>query len=174
MYDNLRCVEVEIKFKLESGVRERIENIAKFLGEVREEDYYFNHPCRDFGKSDEALRVRKSNKVLLTYKGPKVDRETKTRVEIEVEVEDFEKILKILKELGFRFFAKVSKVRRLYVFNDVKITIDRVEGLGDFVEIELESDDLEKAKERVFEIARMLGLKGVIRESYLELLRKNH
>lgn len=163
-----------MKFKLERDVKDRIEKMAKFLEEVREEDYYFNHPCRDFKKTDEALRVRKSKKVYLTYKGARVDKETKTRKEIEVEVSDFDKILQILEELGFKFVAKVSKVRRIYVLDDLKITVDSVDGLGEFVEIELESEELERAKERIFSVAKMLGLSKAIRESYLELLSKNN
>ncbi len=167
-------MEVEVKFKVEGDVLKRIESIAEFLKEVREEDYYFNHPCRDFRESDEALRIRKSDGVFLTYKGPKVDAETKTREEIEVEIDEFEKAFKMLERLGFKFVAKVSKVRRIYALNDVKVTMDRVEGLGEFVEIELESEELEEGKKRIFEIAKALGLKNPIRESYLELLSKKH
>ncbi len=167
-------MEVEVKFKVEGEVLKRVESTAEFLKEVREEDYYFNHPCRDFKESDEALRIRKSDRIILTYKGPKVDAETKTREEIEVEIDDFERTFKMLERLGFKFVAKVSKVRRIYALNDVKITVDRVEDLGEFVEIELKSEELEEAKKRIFDIAKTLGLKNPVRESYLELLSKKH
>ena len=55
--------------------------------------------------------------------------------------------------------------------NDAIICIDEVNGLGKFVEIEIESDNLE-AKEKVFEIAEMLGYSRneVITKSYLEMI----
>ncbi len=163
-------MEVEAKFRIDENIKERVEKIAEFVKEVFEEDYYLKHPCRDFMRTDEALRIRKSEKIVLTYKGPKVDKETKTREEIEVVVSDFENTLEIFKRLGFDVVAKVSKVRRIYKLDDMKILVDSVEGLGDFVEIEIKSDDVEKAKRRIFEIARRMGLKESITKSYLEML----
>ena len=163
-------MEVEAKFRINKDIKEKIEKIAEFVKEVFEEDYYLKHPCRDFMRTDEALRIRKSEKIVLTYKGPKVDRETKTREEIEVVVSDFEGTLEIFKRLGFNVVAKVSKVRKIYKLDDVKILVDSVDGLGDFVEIEIKSDDVEVAKKKIFEIARRLGLKESITKSYLEML----
>src|SRR5437763_12543571 len=72
-----------------------------------EADHYFNAPDRDFARTDEALRVRsvgKSNCV--TYKGPKIDRATKTRLEIEVPLADGESTAadfrRLLTHLGYR------------------------------------------------------------------------
>ena len=45
-------------------------------------DEYYAHPARDFAITDEALRLRTENNLtVITYKGPKLDRETKTREE---------------------------------------------------------------------------------------------
>jgi adenylate cyclase class 2 len=50
-------------------------------------DEYFNHPCRDFGQTDEAFRIRSCNgQTKLTYKGPRLDTVTKTREELELEI----------------------------------------------------------------------------------------
>src|SRR4249920_446158 len=57
----------------------------------RDADHYFNAPDRDFAVTDEAIRVRTiGEKNFVTYKGPKLDRETKTRLEIEVPLADGE------------------------------------------------------------------------------------
>ena len=158
-------MEVEVKFRVYEGLKEKIESIAKFVKEVREEDYYLIHPCRDL--RDEALRIRRSDGVYLTYKGPRVDRETKTREEIEVEVSDFEGLMSIFKKLGFEVFARVSKVRRIYRLGDFKICIDKVDGLGEFVEIEVKDGE----KDEVLRFAKSLGLVNSITLSYLEMLR---
>ncbi|MEM4524643.1 MAG: class IV adenylate cyclase, partial [Archaeoglobaceae archaeon] len=83
-------MEVEAKFKLKEGVLEKIERIARFLEEKEEFDLYFSHPCRDFAETDEALRIRVEKKIKMTYKGPKVDEETKTREEVNLIIDNFE------------------------------------------------------------------------------------
>jgi adenylate cyclase class 2 len=169
-------MEVEIKFKLTNDVERRVEEIAKPVREVFQEDLYFNSPVVDFKKSDEALRIRRSHDVRITYKGPKIDSDTKTREEIEIVVDDYEKAVKILEKLGFKPIAFVKKHRRIYEIEDIKICIDKVEGLGKFLEIEIECDNVEIGKEKLFKIAKALGLKTdeSIRESYLELLLKKN
>ncbi len=162
-------MEVEVKFRLSEDVRDKVERCAKFLRELVEEDVYFSHPCRDFRETDEALRVRKSDGIYITYKGPKVDDFTKTREEIEVGVDSYE-VVEILKRLGFSPVAKIRKRRRIYNLGDVNICLDSVEGLGEFIEIEVKCDDVEIGRRKVLEVARELGLKESITKSYLEML----
>ncbi len=169
-------MEVEIKFRADESVEDKIRSVAEFICEKVEEDVYFNSPVRDFRESDEALRVRRDGEeVRLTYKGPKVDPETKTREEVEIEVNDYRKALEILSRLGFRVIRKVVKRRRIYRYGEVTICLDDVEGLGKFVEIEVKSDDVDSAKRKVFEVAELLGLdpSNSIRESYLEMLMRD-
>ncbi|RLI72976.1 class IV adenylate cyclase [Archaeoglobales archaeon] len=171
-------MEVEVKFKAYDGVEERIKEMADFVIEKFEEDLYFNHPCKDFKESDEALRVRKDKEgIKVTYKGAKVDKETKSREEIKLKVDDFDKSIDLFKKLGFKPVREVVKLRRIYRIGDAIICYDEVKGLGNFVEIEIESDfdGFEEAKQRVFKIAKMLGFnpKDNIRKSYLELLEES-
>ncbi len=169
-------MEVEVKFKADRSVEEKIKEIVKFVCEKVEEDLYFNSPARDFWESDEALRIRRDGEgVKITYKGPKIDKETKTRDEIEIEVDDYDKAVELLNRLGFRTVRRVVKRRKIYSIEDVTICFDDVEGLGTFVEIEVKSDDLESAKRKVFEVAKLLGFdpSSSIRESYLELLEES-
>ncbi len=162
-------MEVEAKFRLKEGVIEKLEKLAKFVEEKEEHDLYFSHPCRDFAKTDEALRLRIEKRVKMTYKGPKVDCETKTREEVNVLVDSFENAFKLLELLGFKKFRWVKKVRKIFALENAMICLDHVEGLGDFIEIEVQefSD-----KEKIFEIAEMLGYsrEESIRSSYLELI----
>ncbi len=164
-------MEVEVKFRYKPGVEEKLQEMGKFVIEKIEEDVYFNHPCRDFAASDEALRVRRDVEgYKITYKGPKVDRETKSREEVKLGVDDFEAAIEILERLGFRRVRAVRKRRKIYRVGDAIVCLDDVEGLGKFVEIEIEGG-LEE-KERLFEIASTLGFSRdeSITESYLEML----
>uniref|UniRef100_A0A7C3MBQ7 Class IV adenylate cyclase n=1 Tax=Archaeoglobus fulgidus TaxID=2234 RepID=A0A7C3MBQ7_ARCFL len=165
-------MEVEVKFPYSRDAEEKVRKIAKPVAEKFEHDVYFSHPCRDFALTDEAIRIRRDAEgITLTYKGPKVDAETKSREEIKVRVDDFDAASRIFEKLGFKPVAEVKKIRRIYGFEDAIICIDDVEGLGKFVEIEIEAENLE-VKEKVFQIARLLGYSknDSIRESYLELI----
>ncbi len=163
-------MEVEIKYRIENP--ENFENRIAVIGgtfvkEVIEEDLYFNHPCRDFSKTDEALRIR--NDGTLTYKGPRVDSQTKSREEINVKIEDLKKMREILEKLGFIFVAKVVKKRKYFHIEKVTVTIDNVKDLGKFVEVEC-IGDYEPCKEEVFKVKNALGLKNSVKKTYLEML----
>ncbi|MGC8564957.1 MAG: class IV adenylate cyclase [Thermoplasmata archaeon] len=163
--------EIEIKSRIDDPdqMEYKIKKIgAKFEMEIIQEDIYFKHPCKDFKITDEALRLRKmNNEFFLTYKGPKVDKETKTREEIELKTD--EKILDLLKNLGFSIAGVVRKIRKNYRINDMVISIDNVEKLGYFVEIET-FGDLESGKEKILKMASDLGLNRLERRSYFELM----
>ncbi|MCH7990085.1 MAG: class IV adenylate cyclase, partial [Planctomycetes bacterium] len=80
--------EVELKFPLDDAERisAQLDGLQAERGApIEQVDRYFNHPSRDFAQTDEALRIRTMNdRSLLTYKGPLLDAETKTRLEIEL------------------------------------------------------------------------------------------
>ncbi len=168
-------MEVEVKFAVENidEVRRIVESMAEFVIEKEEYDLYFNHPCRDFAETDEALRVRNDVEgITLTYKGRKVDPETKTREEIKVGLDDFDGMVAILQKLGFRIAGEVRKKRWIYRDGEITICVDWLDDLGGFVELEMESDEVESAKEKLFDYARKLGLgrEKSIRTSYLEMV----
>lgn len=164
-------MEIEVKFPLKDHVEEKIKNFAEFVKEKFEEDLYFSHPSRDFAITDEALRIRRDAEgVTVTYKGPKIDKETKSREEIKLKVSDFDSAVLLFEKLGFRKFWIVKKKRKIYKFRDVIFCIDDVEPLGRFIEIELEGG-IER-KEELFNFASMLGYRKEesITKSYLEML----
>lgn len=176
-------IEVEIKAKVENEdkLKKKLRELgAEKKATVFEEDIYFQHPSRDFAESDEALRLRRSiektkesakklgERFFLTYKGKKIDKKTKTREEISVEVNNLEKAEKILERLGFKEVARIKKSRELYELGEYLISIDSVENLGKFAEIEKKSENY--SVEEMLSFMKKLGLKESIRESYLELL----
>ena len=198
-------VEVKVRADHET-VRERVAALdADFQGTIRQEDTYYDAPHREFAETDEALRIRRETPVetgaddgdgienagpgstletdgtraettVITYKGPLVDADSKTRHEAETAVEDAETVHEIFTRLGFTPAATVPKRRSTYTATDEEWTIvcDRVEDLGEFVEVELEADEgeIEAARERVYGILRDLDLDPAdgIRTSYLGML----
>ncbi len=154
---------------------------AQFGAAIVQRDRYFAHPCRDFARTDEALRIREMDgRCAVTYKGPKVDAITKTRREIELPLADAPDSLAdwtaLLESLGFQIVAEVHKIRRTaplaWQGADVEIALDRVERLGTFVEFELKAEaaDLESARSHILSLAGALGMTDAQRQSYLELL----
>ncbi len=144
-------------------------------------DRYFRHPSRDFAVTDEALRIRRVGEAnWFTYKGPKLDRTTKTRREVEVPLREggeiAQNMTRVLESLGFAVVTEVRKERRrgtiAWQGRDVHISLDNVEKVGQFVELELlvDHDEVDAAKQCIASLAAAVELEASERRSYLELL----
>lgn len=176
--------EVELKFPVTdlAALEARLTALgALWDAPLEQRDCYFAHPCRDFAQTDEALRIRQiGTQCLVTYKGPKIDRATKTRREIELPLSDapsgFKRWTELLESLGFRTVAEVRKRRRpghlRWEDAKIEIALDQVDEVGTFVELELiaDSQSLEAAQARILSLSATLGLAAAERRSYLELL----
>ncbi|NQV26258.1 MAG: class IV adenylate cyclase [Rhodopirellula sp.] len=179
--------EVEQKFRLEEPpeavVARLLELGATEDGEVQQADRYFNHPVRDFATTDEALRIRSvGDQNWLTWKGPKIDQKTKTRREIETMLGDGAKtadeIAEVLTILGFHAVAIIRKVRKKFKLarNDwqFEFALDRVDDVGEFLEIELlvDKDRLKAAQQALKSLCDEVGLleTSIERKSYLGML----
>ncbi|MCQ6253708.1 class IV adenylate cyclase [Methanocaldococcus sp.] len=173
-------IEIEIKVKIDNKdeIIEKLKKLGfKFIKKKFQEDIYFNGSNRDFKKTDEALRIRDDNGTFfITYKGPKLDNISKTREEIEVKIEDKEKMRLILKKLGFKEVPPIRKIREIYKRGDIIASIDNVEGLGIFLELEKSISDSEITKKdeilnELLDLLKSLNISKdkIIRKSYLEL-----
>jgi adenylate cyclase class 2 len=174
--------EVETKFAVadrEALERRLAEVGARRLGSESHVDYYLQHPHRDFQKTDEALRIRQTDQgVVVTYKGPRAPAAVKIREEFELAVlsDRLEHARGLFERLGFRVLAVVRKNRTLYSCpardRPVMICYDIVDGLGEFVEIEMiaEAEDVQSASASVADVANQLKLASPITASYLKML----
>ena len=177
-------LEIEVKYRHDDleAIRSKLLNWAATHVEKREDaDHYYNAPDRDFAKTDEAFRIRRiGNKNLLTYKGPKIDSQTKTRTEIEVTTAEGDEVAgdlqRLVVALGYRPVAIVRKRREVFELNRdgfiVHFCLDDVERVGTYVEIEIvaNEDRLDAARSLLLKLADELGLKESERKSYLQLL----
>ena len=168
-------LEVEAKAHLDDPGR-IISSILELGGRevyfTVQRDTYYRHPSRDFASTDEALRIREEEgKSFITYKGPKLDADTKSREELEVPLVDPKDLGALLLRLGFEPVAVVEKRRRGYFLGTLEVCVDEVKGLGHFLEVEArECEDLEEGKARVLGLLESLGAGNLERRSYLELL----
>lgn len=170
-------IEVEVKVRKN---HEKVRSILKKIGAAKirveiQSDTYFAAPHRDFAKTDEALRIRSlDGQAMLTYKGPKLDGVSKTREELETPVDEVT-ITRILHALGFSESGIIRKIREVFRVGEVTICLDAVEGLGEFLEVEIVAEnkkDLAVSREKLFELLKQFGVeeKDSIRTSYLEMI----
>jgi adenylate cyclase class 2 len=119
---------------------------------------------------------------IVTYKGPVVDSQTKTRREIEVSLTGDDaagQFSEILRLLGFRPVREVRKRRQPYRCTwqgrGFEIALDAVAGLGQFVEIETQADEAGRAAavEAILAFASQFQLGQPEKRSYLCLLLEN-
>ncbi|MEF8871557.1 MAG: class IV adenylate cyclase [Haloarculaceae archaeon] len=172
--------EVELKVRADHDeVRERLDEAdATLVGTVEQADVYYDAPDRNFAQTDEALRVRteradEETETRLTYKGPLVEQASKTREEAKTTVGDSDALSDILSGLGYEPAAEVHKERTRFRIREYTVTLDRVDGLGEFVEVETEAEnDIETAREGARDVMETIGLDPdeQIRTSYLGLL----
>ncbi len=177
--------EVEQKYRVDDpqSLRQRLINAgAVATASESHVDTYFNHPCRDFAATREALRIRRvDGRPSLTYKGNKLPGEIKARRELQWRLDpgdvDGEKMETLLKLLGFREVATVRKERESFAAGDppggLVVTIDQVEQLGTYAEIEAPPaarEEVEQARCRVAALAAQLSLRETEPKSYLRLV----
>ncbi len=168
---------IEVESKYWSPGNDKVEKTLVRLGARKVfdgamEDVYFAHPSRDFGRTDEALRLRKRDDGSeLTYKGPRMHLEhTKAREEISLKVEDPLAAQRIVERLGFGERYVVRKRRTSYIYDKLRVDIDTVDGLGEFVELELITEEPARAEELMRTARDELGLEKLEPKTYLEML----
>ena len=176
--------EVEQKFYVDGfvEVEARLRELSSDVELAHEQvDCYFAHPKRDFAVTDEAFRLRSDGEQnCVTYKGPRIDQTTKTRQELELPLpagaEYRQGFMSLFELLGFRLVAAVHKRRRkayvLWEGSRIEVSLDDVQDVGTFVELELMVDEgeLAEAKRRLQSLADRLALSAAERRSYLNLL----
>lgn len=186
--------EVELKFRVTDPAaldRKLIALAARFREPVIQVDRYFAHPSRDFARTDEALRLRRTGEdVAITWKGPRIDTATKTRRELELDLAPLaaaagrpgggmatiDRWTELLEALGFRRVREVAKRRRParvpWQGAEVDVAVDELDGLGTFLELELQArpGELPQARGCLESLAAELGCTDPERRSYLELL----
>ena len=178
-------IEVELKMKIENT--DQVEDTLKSLGFVKEnllieKDIYFDNTSHKIKEADEALRIRccenpsqQDASTYLTYKGPKLDAISKTRKELQMEIESAEVGQEILNALGYTLMFLVEKKRQYFTSGTATACMDHVVGLGDFLELECvvaDESQKESALEELFSLVEKLGYKkeDLIRTSYLAMV----
>ncbi|MBQ2039919.1 MAG: class IV adenylate cyclase [Thermoguttaceae bacterium] len=190
-------LEIEMKFRVANAAEyERLisETLgASFGAPTVESDVFFTNEALGFPNEGKSLRIRRrGNYLAATFKGPRLDSQTKTREEIELTLVDERPELseenarrvdearanwiRFYERLGFSQYGVVTKSRRRasteYGGRQFEITLDEIDGLGVFTELEVsaEKDEFADARAVVMLLAQKLGLRETVTSSYLSMV----
>jgi adenylate cyclase class 2 len=144
-------LEVEVKFLVDdlAMVRGRLTSMGAEAGSPRvyERNVRFDTAEEALLRRQELLRLRRDTRARLTFKGPSaagLASEAKVREEIELEIEDFDRMAAILQRLGLNPIQKYEKYRETFHWNDVEIALDEMP-FGNFVELEGQEAEIKAA-----------------------------
>lgn len=168
-------IEVEIKTKVSKEkfdqIKKKVEKTCKFIKSAHHIDDYYIPYHRNFLKLKypyEWLSVRARNeKTILNYKCwyPRGVKISKYCDEYETEITDKKQLEKIFKVLNVKKFISVDKKRLTYTYkNKFEIALDKVKGLGYFLEVEAlkHNKNLYKTHSELMDFAKDLGVKKFI------------
>ncbi len=176
-------MEIEIKY----GVSEDAANAAisrlrelggGYLKDSREIDTYFNVTGRDSMSTKECLRIRESSEggYEMTYKPPtqKLDQKGDyfAKKETNISITDPNDAKYFLHCLGNTVLAVVDKSRQYFTLGECTVCLDKIQGLGSFIEVENDGEDPEIGLTKVKDCARLLGLSDsdIVRDPYRDLV----
>ena len=88
--------------------------------------------------------------------------------------DDVNKMYKIIETLGYSIKCIVDKERNVYKKGDIEISLDNVNGLGNFIEIEINGEENQENLIRLKKTAKQLGLSIAkqIKNGYPNLLQE--
>lgn len=163
-------LEIELKLPLVNSkeVEAFLNKEATFRYESLQHDRYFNAPHRNFlADSDnvnEWFRVRLTgDKAQINYKDFQPhDSNIKTHCkEYEADVSSYDQLAHILEALNFTKLIDVKKTRKAWDYMDTEVSIDLVEGLGEYIELEYKGKptDVQTARAHLFAVLKKLGAK---------------
>lgn len=172
--------EIEIKIKISNEQTNLIKNwlkkYAKFLGIYSMTDYYFNNPKNSFylkstdGYTDilNFLRVRivvldSFKESFICFKNRHINEygNTLSVDELEIKVLDGNKAIEIFKNAGFSEITEIKKEREVFLFNNLfEFALDRVDKLGNFLEIELKNykGSVNDGKKLIYDLLKKIAV----------------
>ena len=139
-------IELEAKFKVNDHdpIRLRLMELgAASQGIVEELNTIYESPAADLVSTDRGLRIRTklnladgSTQGVLTFKGPKIAGQFKSREEIETHVDDPAALAAIFNRLGYVVGFCFAKKRETWKLGQCLIELDEIPLLGYYIEIE--------------------------------------
>lgn len=184
-------IEVEIKIEIDNfeGIKAKVSEVGKLIKSIHQVDDYFIPSHRDFFARKpcpiEWVRIRTNpDKVVFEYTravNMQENGDYEHAEEYETAISEPEEFRKILNFLDFKKVVTIDKQREYWDCGDIEVALDKIEGLGTFIEAEAKGDfkDSAEAKQACLKFLEGLGIKNAeakeIKKGYPVLfLEKNH
>ena len=173
------AIEIEAKMRLhhvDAVVARLTELGATKTAELSETNSYFDTPEGQLKTTDQGLRTRvevthpnTADEVItttITHKGPRAMGKLKSRFETELSVDNAKDAALLLAALGYQHVLSFEKRRVRYMLDGCTVELDELPVIGNFIEIEGDSDEV------VIAVREKLGLadEPIIRSSYIAML----
>ena len=179
-------IEVEIKVKVDNfeEMKKKVSLLGTLVKSIKQIDEYYVPSHRDFfahkPQPIEHLRIRTNpDKTVFEYTRTinlNENLDYDYAEEYETQISDVEAFKKTLEFLDFKKAVTVEKQREYWDCGDIEIALDKVKGLGDFMEAEAKGNfkDEVEAKKACIDFLESLGLKDVentqVRYGYSQML----
>ncbi len=156
-------MEIEIKAKVKNlqSVRNTLRKMKiRRVKKVRQIDEYYSLYKRPFSKKvrGKIVRVRHHHGETQGRFEFHISRSTFVAEEYEVTVGDVKMLRKILQMMKAKKEAVVDKEREYYQKGKLEITLDKVKGLGTFVEVEIQGKDTKANLQKLMDFLTKLGV----------------
>lgn len=163
---------LEIKYRIENpgSVRSLLKRNNKFtFTSESQTDIYYKVP-----KGRLKLRIINGKKCQLIFYERNEKKTERISNYIISETNNISELESILKKV-FDIIVTVKKHREIFIRDNIRIHLDKVKGLGSFLEIEIIYNNIHSAKKQLNEISEYIRLNkknNFIKNSYSDLLIK--
>jgi predicted adenylyl cyclase CyaB len=161
-------IEVEKRAIINESEFQRMKKLldknAKFIGAKTMKSFLFNDP--------HYLRIRLikgQNEAIITHKSEYYHQSARKEIEFPIELKKLNSFLAIIREIGFKECVEIKAIKRKYKFKGFLIELNRVNHLGNILEVEMmlkNKKGLKKTDEKILEIMDELGLKEFPLDKY--------
>ncbi len=165
-------VEIKARIKDRSEIISKLDKMGCIIKKAKEQEdkIFIRKEIKNFDipVGENVIRIRKEeDKNILTLK-KKTD-DNNAFIELETLIEDADIISRMLEEMGYIEKVFIKKKRMRYSLDKMSICIDNIESLGNFIEVEILSEENEKQKNEALKtIEEFLNKLEISKEDYEE------
>ncbi|MBU0928656.1 MAG: class IV adenylate cyclase [Spirochaetes bacterium] len=159
-------MEIELKARVRdaAAVAERVSGFASYARDFDKSDEYWHGPDWRFVRGTKGFRLRMDGeRAIVTFKQKRNDGGIEINRETEFEVSDAVAFKALVERIGCEPFYRKRKSGKAYEYDGCTIELVRVDGVGDFIEIErlVERDDPAEIALAQGSVRAILAMSGV-------------
>lgn len=162
-------MEIEIRAEIDNGTKltnflKKMDGVS-FMGTDKEDDRYFKHGTDIDRKLVFRIR-RKGGKAMLTLKGKATGKDT-AWADVDLPLDDPKTLEGLFSSNNYIEVVRIQKTRSMFKKGTFEINVDKIEGLGWFVEVEGRGTEKGRAKiEKAIHV--ILDELGIQKEQIIE------